>query len=272
MFIKQDSTTLSAIQEEVFKGVTEWDERPEESDVQTEDPRVANKQTFSVVNFDKGIDISKNFFDDNLFSVYTRSTADMGRKAFITQNNKGYGIYRDSFTTTLTADGVALVSDSHTAIGGATIDNKITAALAEGSLNTAIIGLAEQKDQAGVVVGGTPAGLLVPPALFKKSAEILDSELRSGSMDNDVNVYLTKYGIAIGTNNQLGAVVTGGSDTAWWLVGDNHAVRRWVRQGIETVLVDWRFQRNNSYIYKGEYREVYGAIDYIGLIGSTGGA
>lgn len=270
MFIKQDSTTLAAVQEEVFKGTSLWDERAEEQDVQTEDPRVANKQTFSVANFDKGIDVSKNFFDDNLFSVYNRSIADMGRKANITQNNIGYGIYRNSFTTTLTASGATLVSDTHTTIGGATVDNKITAALSEASLNTAIIALAEQKDQAGVVVGGTPAGLLVPPALFKKTAEILDSELRSGTANNDTNVYLTKYGIAIGTNNQLGAVITGGSDKAWWLVGDNHAVRRWVRQGIETVLVDWRFQRNNNYIYKGEYREVYGAIDYVGLIGSPG--
>jgi hypothetical protein len=56
------------------------------------------------------------------------------------------------------------------------------------------------------------------------------------------------------------------------LLGRNHSVTRWIRQGVQTVLVDWKIAKNNSYLYKGEFREVYGAPDYVGIVGSTGTA
>jgi phage major head subunit gpT-like protein len=136
-------------------------------------------------------------------------------------------------------------------------------------LNSAIVALYEQKDQAGIVVGSTPQTLLVPPALFKTACEIVESELRSGTADNDMNVYSSKYGINVATSNRLGAAA-GGSDTAWFLLGRNHSVTRWVRQGIVTDLVDYKFQRNNNYIYKANFREIVGAMDYVGIVGSDG--
>ena len=206
-----------------------------------------------------------------MHSSYEKMTKDFGQKARITRDDNAMKLYRDAFTTTLTADGATLISDSHTTISGATVDNKLTAALTETSLNDAIVSLIEQKDQAGVVSGGMPQTLFVPPALFKLASEITESELRSGTGDNDSNVYSTKYGIEVATSNRLGAA-SGGSDTAWFLLGTNHSIGRWVRQSVETSLVDWRLQRNNNYIYKGEFREVVGARDYVGIVGSTGAA
>lgn len=267
----QDSTDRAAEIEEVFKGVGLWDERTEEQNVPSDNPLIDNKITFNVVNFAKSIDVPKNFFDDNMHGSYEKMVRDFGRKGNITQNDNAFSLYRDAFTNTLTADGAALVSDTHTTISGDTVDNKLTAALSDSSLNDAIVKLIEQKDQSGVVSGNMPATLLVPPALFKEASEITDSELRSGTANNDVNVYSSKYNITIATSNRLGAAA-GGSDTAWFLLSNNHSVRRWVRQGIQTDLVDYKYQRNNNYIYKGEFREVVGAVDYVGIVGSTGAA
>lgn len=265
----QDSTDRAAEIEEVFKGVGLWGKRTEEEPVPQEDAGIDNKITFNVENFSKSMDIPKNFFDDNLHSSYEKMVRDFGKKAKLSQDDNAFSLYRGSFSGTLTADGVALVSDSHTTLGGDTVDNKLTAALSPDSLNDAIVAMMEQKDQAGVVSGNTPATLLVPPKLFKKASEITKSELLADTMDNNINVFSTAYGINIATSNRLGAAA-GGSDTAWFLLSNNHAVRRWVRQGIETDLVDYRIQRNNNYIYKGEFREVVGAVDYVGVIGSTG--
>ena len=128
----------------------------------------------------------------------------------------------------------------------------------------------ELADQAGVVDGVLARTLLVAPSDYKLAVEITESELRSATADNDANVYSMKYGISVFTSERLGVATSGGDDDAWFLLGDTHSVYRFVRQGVETVLVPWQQQRNNNYIYKGEFREVVGAMSWEGLVGSQG--
>ncbi len=191
---------------------------------------------------------------------------DMAETGRLTRESNAFAVFNNAFTTSLTADGAALISDSHTTLGGGTVDNKLTAALSESSLNDAIIMLSKQVAQDGTIRGARAATLLVPVELYKLACEITESELRSGTADNDMNVYSSKYGIRVATSPYLT------SATAWFLLASNHSVYRWVRQNVETALIDWRFQRNNNYIYKGEFREVIGAVDYAGIVGSTGAA
>lgn len=266
---KQDSVSNSAVIEEVFQGTGLWGTRSEEQDVPQATPKVGNKITFLVSNYAQSVDISKNFFDDNMHGVYQRMVRDMATTGRITRDNTAFGLFRNAFTTTLTADGIALISAAHLTLNGTTVSNSVSGALTEANLNTAIVSLMEQKAQDGTIRGNVPSCLLVPPQLFKTACEIVDSELRSGTANNDINVYSSKYGIYIYTSPYLGAAA-GGSDTAWFLLGNTHASYRWVRQGVVTALVDWRTQRNNNYIYKGEYREMVGAVDYAGIVGSTG--
>ena len=266
---KQSSASNAAKVMEVFKGSGLWEQRAEEADVPSDTPRVGDQATYSVVNFAKSVDITKNLFDDEMHDVVGNMIRDMGDTARITQDNEAMGSYRDSFTTFTTAAGTAWFSNSHTNLNGDTVDNLETAALTEASLETMIVSLGEQLNQAGVVRGHQAACLLVPMALYKDASEILDSELRSGTADNEINVYSDKYGIMLKQSPYLGAVA-GGSETAHFLLGRNHSLHRWVRQGIGTDLVDWRLQRNNNYIYKGEYREMYGVVSYEGAVGSNG--
>lgn len=266
---KQSSSDRASVITEVFKGVGLWGERAELEPIDQATPRVGDLITFTNINFAKSVDISKNFFDDEQHETVQHMMRDMAFKARITRNNKAMELYRNSFTTTLTADGVAWFSDTHTNLNGDTIDNLETAALSEASLNTSIIALLEQKGQDGVIAGHEPHCLLVPPALYKTAVEITESELRSDTANNDLNVYSYKYGIYVKQSQYLGAAA-GGSDTAWFLLSNNHSAYRWIRQGIQTDLVDYRFTRNNVYVYKGEYREVYGAVTYEGAIGSDG--
>lgn len=204
-----------------------------------------------------------------MHGAYEKMVRDFAEKGRITQNNNAFSVYRNAFTTTLTADGVALISASHVTISGDTVSNLVTGALTETTLNNAIIALSEMKSQDGVVVGSGANALLVPQALYKKACEIVKSERRSDTANNDTNVYSSAYAINVYTSPYLGAAA-GGSDTAWFLLGRNHSVTRWVRQGIQTDLVDYKFQRNNNYVYKGSFREVVGAYDYVGIAGSTG--
>jgi hypothetical protein len=266
---KQDTADSSAVIMELFGGSGAWEQTAEEQDLPLGTPRITNQKTFSVLKYAHSVDIPKEFFDDNKHGSYEKMVRNFARRAMTTKNRNAFAVYRGAFATTLTSDGYYLCYDSHVNLNGDTVDNLITAALTEESLNTAIQMLGEQKAQDGEIDGHIPSVLLVPMALYKKACEITESKLRSETADNDMNVYSDKYGIKVYTSPYLGAAA-GGSDTAWFLLSDTHSVTRWVREAVNTNLVSYETSRNDVYTYKGRYREVVGAMSYEGIVGSTG--
>jgi len=268
----QDTIDRAAVITEQYKGPGYFQERAEEEDVSSATPRSANQKTSSVVNYSRSVDISKNFFDDDQHQFVSKMIQDFGRVARVTRDRNAFQVWNDSFTTQTSNDGVALFSNTHTTIGGQTVDNLETGALTEATLETSFNSLINQITQDGTLGGHEPACLMVPTALFKEAMEISKSELRSGTANNDLNYYSQVYpGMQVKYSPFLSAA-QGGSDTAWFLLSRNHSLMRWVRQGVATDLVNYQFQRNNNYIYKAEYREIVDSISWEGLVGSNGTA
>lgn len=187
-----------------------------------------------------------------------------------TRDRNAFALYRNAFTTTLTADGVAFISASHLTIDNITVSNLVASnpVLTPTSLNTAITQMLELVSQDGVVMGGQPAYLLVASAGYKNALEITGSTLVSDSANNAVNVYSSTYNIRVYHSPYLGTA-QGGNDRMWFLLGRNHGVTRFIRQGINTDLVDYIYSVNNNYVYKGMFRETYGVSDYVDAIGSN---
>ncbi len=265
---KPEDTTHAAYIEEIYKGSGLFPVIGEVQTVPLSTPKVTNKLTTYIKDFGQGIEISKNLFDDNMHGVWAATVEDLAMVARVSQDDNAFQLWRNAFTTTLTADGQAFIG-THTLIGGGTISNLVTGALSPTTLNNAIVALRQQKNQANVILGNAPAILLVPSPLFKHAIEITESALIADSANNNLNVYRSAYGITVMTSPYLDAVA-GGSDTAWFLLSNNHSITRWVRQGVVTDMVDYKYSRNNTYIYKGEYREVVGAMNFEGAVGSTG--
>ena len=263
------NTTHAAYIEEIYKGSELFSVTAETGAVSLTTPKVANKLTTYVVDFTKGVELSKNLFDDNMHGVWAKTVSDLAIKARITQDDNGFKWFRGAFTTSLTADGATFISATHTLIGGGNVSNVISGALSTTTLNTAIIALAEQKDQAGIIMGNQPAILLVPVAGFKHALEITQSALIADTGNNNLNVYRSAYGITVYTSPYLGAA-SGGSDTMWFLMARNHSVTRLIRQGIQTNLRDWTYSNNRTYFYQANFRETVYAPDYVGVVGSTG--
>jgi len=155
-------------------------------------------------------------------------------------------------------------------MSGGAEDNLETGVLSEANLEVAIRSLTSQLAQDGSLGGHQPAILLVPTALFKTAMEITKSVYRSGTANNDMNYYSEIYpGLVVKTSEYLSAA-QGGSDTAWYLLSRDHGMTRWVRQGLETVLVEPQYSPNGQYVYRCEYREVVGPVTWEGLVASNG--
>lgn len=270
---KPINTTHAAWIGEINKDVGLYDVIGEVSTVPLDTPAVRNKYTILVKDFAKGIEISKDLFDDNMHGVWAGDIRAMALKARVTQDFNAFDIFRSGFSTasspTLTADGLSFFNTAHTLIGGGTTSNIVTGALSTTTLNSAVVKLREQVDQSGVILGGVPAILLVPAQLFKLATEITDSALISDTATNALNVYRSAYGITVMTSPYLGAAA-GGSDTAWFLLTRNHSVTRLIRQGVETALRPWQYSNNRTYFYQANFRENYFVPDYAGAVASTG--
>lgn len=266
---KPQETTHAAWIQSINKGSGLFPAIGETVTVPLSTPQVTNKQTTQILTFAQGIDISKQLFDDNMHGVWAADVADFAQKALVTQDATAFGLFRNGFTTALTADGVSIFNSAHPLIGGGTQSNTGTSALTPTSLNTGLVNLVEQKDQSGVIRGSSASVLLVPPALWKHAREITDSALIADSGNNNVNVYRSALGITVYTSPFLGSAF-GGSDTAWFLLAKRHGFTRLIRQGLETALTDWRYSNNLTYRYQANFRENYFCADYAGSYGSTG--
>jgi len=265
---KPQETTHAAWIQSINKGSGLFPVIGETATVPLTTPHVTNKQTTIINTYAQAIDISKQLFDDNMHGVWAADVKDFADQARNTQDNSAFALFRNGFNTALTADGSAIFS-THTLIGGGTQSNAGTLALSPTSLNTGLVNLVEQKNQAGVISGSTPSVLLVPPAIWKHAREITDSALIADVANNNVNVYRSALGITVWTSHWLGAAA-GGSDTAWFLLAKRHGFTRLIRQGLETALTDWRYSNNLTYRYQANFREAYFCADYAGSYGSTG--
>lgn len=271
---------------EIFKQIANWDRQAyiyeinkdvglfeiigETAQVPLDTPKVRNKVIATMKDFAKGIEISKDLFDDVMHGVWAQDVAKFALKARVTQDQYSFSKYNGAFTTTLTADGVSFINAAHPLIGGGTTSNLITGGLSNTTFNNAMVALRQQVDQSNVPLGDVGSYLLVPPSLFQLAIQITESALVADSANNALNVWRSAYDITVYSSPYLSTATPGGSDTAWFLLTKNHSVTRVVRQGIETALRPWQYSNNRTYLYQANFREETTIPDYAGAVGSQG--
>jgi hypothetical protein len=271
MVFQQENSDRAAEIQEVFKGTGIWQNTPEQAEYKGDTPFVNDQITFTHAKYTSKFHITEEMMEDDLHSLVRKSIAEMGTMANVTQNKNAMGVYRNADGTTLTADAVALLSASHTNINGDTIDNTISATVSVDTVEEAIKALLEQKNQAGVIVGHEAKTMLVSPDKFKEASEILESKLEANTTDNNMNVYSAKYGIVLRQSQYLGAAAgDGGKDDRWFMMGEYHSVMRFKRIPVQTRLLDGSYQENGDSVYRGRFRESYGAVTYEALVGYEG--
>jgi len=266
---RQNKAYNSAVIMEVFKGVGAWEETNEQEEYKAEDPRINDQITFSVAKYTKKFAISEEAIEDDMVSLVKNSIADMGMMGKLTQDKVGFGVYKNAASTSLCSDGITLLSASHTNLAGSTIDNTISGALTLTTFKEGLNLLIEQKNQADEIVGHEVKTILVPNELFDEAVVITESELIPGNTDNDINVISNKYNVRVLQSVRIGAAA-GGKDDHFFMLGENHSVSRWVRTPIETKLIPPENSANGDTVYRGRFREVYGAVSYEGIVGWEG--
>ena len=218
----------------------------------------------------QGFSITEEAIEDNLYdSLSARYTKALARSMAYTKQVKAAAVLNNGFTGGQYAggDGVALFSASHPLVSGGVNSNvpSTPADLNETSLENAVIQIAAWTDERGLLIAARPRKLIVPPSLQFVATRLLETNLRVGTNDNDINAIKNNGSIPEGytINHWL-------TDTnAWFLTTDvPNGMKHFIRAPLDTKM-DGDFDTGNVR-YKARERYSFGFSDPLGMFGSAG--
>ncbi len=233
-------------------------------------------KTTIIAEFNKDVPISRSFMQDQQHEAVAKAIRQETMSWTASRDQNAFAYYAFGFGTTLSTtigDAVALFSNSHVNANGDTVDNLETGAMSDSNLNTVIVSLRAQKNQAGVIVGYNPDFLLCGSTLHKDALTVAKSVLRAGTGSNDLNYYSELYpGMQVKWNQFIDNSGASNQTTMYMVGAANHGVVRFEREAFFSELVDWKTDENDMYKYKLRAREEVDTIEYTGLVGSNGSA
>jgi hypothetical protein len=215
-----------------------------------------------------GFSITEEAMEDNLYdSLSARYTKALARAMAYTKQVKAASLLNTGFTTFNSGDGATLFSTTHGTVAGGNNANRpaANADLNETSLEQAVIDIAAFTDERGLLIAARPRKLIVPPALMFVATRLLQTELRVGTADNDINAINTNGSIPEGyrVNHYL-------TDAdAFFLTTDvPNGMKHFIRTAMQTSM-DGDFDTGNVR-YKARERYSFGVSDPLGMYGSPG--
>ena len=223
-----------------------------------------------------GFSITEEAIEDNLYdSLSARYTKALARAMSYTKQVKAASVINNGFSGAYPGgDGVSLFGVNsggtrvgHPLVNGGVNYNSPTVAvdLNETSLENAVIQIAAWTDERGLLIAAKPRKMVVPPALMFVAKRLLDTELRVGTNDNDINAL-----------KQMGAVPEGYTvnhfltdSNAWFLLTDvPNGMKHFERMPLANSM-DGDFDTGNVR-YKARERYSFGWSDPLGIWGSAG--
>ena len=215
-----------------------------------------------------GFSITEEAMEDNLYdSLSARYTKALARAMAYTKQTKAAALLNNGFTTFNSGDGTTLFATNHPTVEGGSNRNKLStdADLNETSLEQSVIDIAAFTDERGLLIAARPRKLIVPPALMFVATRLLETDLRVGTADNDINALKNNGSIPEGyrVNHYLT------DNDAFFIVTDvPNGMKHFERTPMQTSM-DGDFDTGNVR-YKARERYSFGVSDPLGIFGSPG--
>ena len=214
-----------------------------------------------------GFSITEEAIEDNLYdSLSARYTKGLARAMAYTKQVKAAAVLNNGYNAAYTGgDGVSLFSTAHPLVNGGTNSNTFSTPsdLNETALEAAVIQIAAWTDERGLLIAAKPKKLVVPPALMFVATRLLETELRVGTNNNDINAIKNNGSIPEGytVNHFLTSTNT------WFLTTDvPNGLKHFERIPLQNSM-DGDFDTGNVR-YKSRERYSFGWSDPLGVFSS----
>lgn len=244
-------------------GFAPWADKGETGSVVYQDPVAGFEITYSHKSFASGFKVTREMHDDEQYNIINKLPRNLARAGRSKVENDAASVLNNAFdgVTAPIYDGKALLASDHVLKGGGTAENLITGALTDQNLKIAIQAMHDIPDDVGNKIEYRPNKLIVPRSLEFVAKEIVQSNQKSGTNNNDINT--VKGALEVVVYDYLT------SDTAWFIQDSN----------ISELNFFWRvkpeFKHEEDFDtleakYRGYMRYSYGVSDFRGIVGSTG--
>jgi len=223
-----------------------------------------------------GFAITEEAIEDNLYDqLSSRYTKALARSMANTKQVKAADVLNTAFASSGAAgtnpggDGVSLINVAHPLAVGGTFSNRLAtdADLNETSLEQALIDIAAFVDERGLKIATQGRKLIIPKELQFTADRLMNSVLRTGTADNDINAIRNMGMIPEGyvVNHFL-------TDTdAFFIKTDApNGLKHFVRTPMSTAM-EGDFDTGNAR-YKARERYSFGFSDPRGIFGTSGAA
>ncbi len=216
-----------------------------------------------------GFSLTEEAIEDNLYdSLSARYTKALARAMSYTKQVKAAAVLNNGFNAAFAGgDGQPLFSSAHPLVSGGTNSNvpSVAADLNETSLENAVIQIAAWTDERGLLIAAKPLKLIIPSALQFVATRLLETKLRVGTADNDINAIENNGSIPEGYT--INHFLT--DSNAWFLKTDvPNGMKHFVRTPMSTNM-EGDFDSGNVR-YKARERYSFGFSDPLGMYGSAG--
>lgn len=246
-----------------------FSEVPENTEYSFSRPKQGANKTLTILKYGLGFSISEEAVDDGKFDFISDAIRKMAKSAKESQEIAAMNIINNGFSSETTPDGLSIFNTAHTLPSGLTFRNRASAEvdLSQSALDSALADFETQFiGDSGIIYKMMPKVLLVHPNSKRYAKELIGSDLKPDSMDNNMNS-LKEEGLRVVSSPHI-------TDTdSWCLLAapSEHGLRIVQRKPIETKAAggDVGF-KDDSILYKSRYREVLGAAHAYGVWGTIG--
>jgi phage major head subunit gpT-like protein len=155
-----------------------------------------NSKVLAATEIALGLKIQRKLVDDDLYGVIEALVKQMASVARYRMETDGVGPFVSAFSTTYTVfDGLALCSTAHTFVSTSTTQsNSGTSALSYAALEAALTAMRKfTNSQDRRMMNIMPDTLFVPVDLEPTAWEIINSQLKPGTNNNDSSFFYNKF-------------------------------------------------------------------------------
>lgn len=242
-----------------FSGTVEYDDQAQGYDV-----------TATPIEFASGFQVERKLFDDGMYNIMDQKPEGLALSAMRTRQKHAARPFTNGFSVDTMfyshSEGLPLFSNSHTttADGVSTasgFDNLVTTALSATAVAAARIQFRGFRDDRGNRFDSTPDELIISPDNYDVAAEIVGSQGKLDTSDNNINVHKGAYKVI--DWNYL-------SDTNDWFMSDSTTRKTFLRwadrvplefafaEDLDTIVAKWRAYMRYTYICR-DWRWAIGA-------------
>lgn len=264
-----ESSTRAYEEDVEVAGLGQLVSKAEGTAITYDDPYQSGRKRYTHATFGLGFRVTDELYNDDLYGIIKKMPQDLARSAHQTIEVQGANVINNAFNTTLQTglDGSALISTTHANVkgSGGPYSNRLStdADLSVTSLQSAIILMETTTDDRDLNLQIKPKILLITPSQKWIARELLRSEYKPHTADNEINA-LKEEDLSYTVNHYL-------TDTnAWFLLADkaDHYLKFYWRQKLKFDNDD-DFDTGDAK-FKATMRLSVGFTNWRGIVGTSG--